>query len=212
MINFTVGPVQSNETIRSIGYEQVPYFRTPEFSNIMLENESLMLKFTNAPQNSRVVFITGSGTASMEAVVMNTVTSSDKVIVINGGSFGQRFVNLLRLHHVPFDEIKLDVGQALTREMLDEGELIVSGTNGYLYVPAPWWKTDYFEVRFEDVNDTKKYFYQLDGEGIRYEIVAFVKNILNGRSTSYVNEKESLQICKILGQQSKTYTSQTIIV
>lgn len=120
MINFTVGPVQSDETIRSIGYEQVPYFRTPEFSNIMFENESLMLKFTNAPQNSRVVFITGSGTASMEAVVMNTVTSNDKVIVINGGSFGQRFVNLLRLHNVPFDEIKLDVGQALTWEMLNE--------------------------------------------------------------------------------------------
>lgn len=120
MINFTVGPVQSDETIRSIGYEQVPYFRTPEFSNIMLENESLMLKFTNAPQNSRVIFITGSGTASMEAVVMNTVTSNDKVIVINGGSFGQRFVNLLCLHNVPFDEIKLDVGQALTREMLNK--------------------------------------------------------------------------------------------
>lgn len=120
MINFTVGPVQSDENVRSIGYEQVPYFRTPEFSNIMLENERLMLKFTNAPQNSRVVFITGSGTASMEAVVMNTVTSNDKVIVVNGGSFGQRFVNLLSLHHIPFDEIKLDVGQALTREMLNK--------------------------------------------------------------------------------------------
>ncbi len=93
-----------------------------------------------------------------------------------------------------------------------EGELIVSGTKGYLYVPAPWWKTDYFEVRFEDVNDTKKYFYQLDGEGIRYEIVAFVKNIINGRSTSYINERESLQICKILGQQNQIHISQTIIV
>lgn len=92
-----------------------------------------------------------------------------------------------------------------------EGELIVSGTKGYLYVPAPWWKTDYFEVRFEDVNDTKKYFYQLDGEGIRYEIVAFVKNIINGRSTSYVSERESLQMCKIVGRKSKTHMSRTII-
>lgn len=82
-----------------------------------------------------------------------------------------------------------------------EGELIVSGTNGYLYVPAPWWKTDYFEVRFEDANEIKKYFYQLDGEGIRYEIVAFIKNILNGLSNSYISEKESLQICKIISQQ-----------
>lgn len=46
MINFTVGPVQSSENVRSIGYEQVPYFRTEEFSNVMKENENLMLKFS----------------------------------------------------------------------------------------------------------------------------------------------------------------------
>lgn len=58
-----------------------------------------------------------------------------------------------------------------------EGELIISGTNGYLYVPAPWWKTDYFEVRYENPEDNKRFFYQLDGEGIRYQIVSFVKAI-----------------------------------
>ena len=63
MINFTVGPVQSCEKIREIGAEQVPYFRTPEFSNIMLENEKLMKKFTGAEEDARVVFLTGSGTA-----------------------------------------------------------------------------------------------------------------------------------------------------
>ena len=89
MLNFTVGPVMSNERVRAIGGEQVPYFRTEEFSRIMLENEQLMLSFSEAPENSRCVFITGSGTASMEAVVMNTLTSDDKAIVINGGSFGK---------------------------------------------------------------------------------------------------------------------------
>lgn len=59
MLNFTVGPVMSDEIIREIGAEQVPYFRTPEFSNIMLENEALMKEFTYAPYDSRVVFITG---------------------------------------------------------------------------------------------------------------------------------------------------------
>ena len=118
MLNFTVGPVQSDETIRSIGAEQVPYFRTPEFSEIMLENERLMLKFSKAPKGSRAVFITGSGTASMEAVVINVLTPEDKAIVINGGSFGQRFVDLLNIHKIPFSEIKLRHGQALTNEML----------------------------------------------------------------------------------------------
>ena len=119
MINFTVGPVQSSENIRNIGYDQIPYFRTPEFSKLMFENEELILRFANAPKNSRAVFITGSGTASMEATIMNTMTSSDKVLVINGGSFGQRFVDLLRLHNIPFDEIKMDIGQALTSDILD---------------------------------------------------------------------------------------------
>lgn len=118
MINFTVGPVQSSEEVCKIGAEQVPYFRTPEFSKIMLENEKLVLKFAKAPETSRVVFITGSGTASMEAAVMNTLSKNDKVIVVNGGSFGQRFVELLELHEIPFSEIKLDAGKALTAEML----------------------------------------------------------------------------------------------
>jgi choline-phosphate cytidylyltransferase len=62
-----------------------------------------------------------------------------------------------------------------------EGELIVSGTEGYLYVPAPWWKTDYFEIRYEDRSKNKRYFYQLDGEGIRYELVAFARAAEKGR-------------------------------
>jgi choline-phosphate cytidylyltransferase len=62
-----------------------------------------------------------------------------------------------------------------------EGELIISGTQGYAYVPAPWWKTDYFEIRYENPANNKRYFYQLDGEGIRYEILEFLRAI-NGIS------------------------------
>ena len=51
MINFTVGPVQSSDTVRAIGAEQVPYFRTPEFSAVMLENERLMLRFAKRRRN-----------------------------------------------------------------------------------------------------------------------------------------------------------------
>ena len=79
-----------------------------------------------------------------------------------------------------------------------EGELIVSGTKGYVYIPAPWWKTDYFEIRFEDQNNNKRYFYQLDGEGIRYELVAFLKAIQTGKYTSYISTNISNQICKVI--------------
>lgn len=70
-----------------------------------------------------------------------------------------------------------------------EGELIVSGTTGYIYVPAPWWKTDYFEVRYENPADNRRYFYQLDGEGIRYELVSFVKAITGGLMTSQIGNR-----------------------
>ena len=58
-----------------------------------------------------------------------------------------------------------------------EGELIISGTKGYVYVPAPWWKTDYFEVRYENPADNRRFFYQLNGEGIRHELVTFAKAV-----------------------------------
>ncbi len=79
-----------------------------------------------------------------------------------------------------------------------EGEMVVSGTDGYLYVPAPWWKTDYFEIRYENSEDNRRYFYQLDGEGIRYTWVTFLRAIESGRECSYVSEAVSEKIAEIV--------------
>ena len=79
-----------------------------------------------------------------------------------------------------------------------EGELIVSGTKGYIYVPAPWWKTDYFEVRYENSDENKRYFYQLDGEGIRNELVSFLKAIETGKDRSYISREISNAMCKVI--------------
>ncbi len=119
MLNFTVGPVMSDDAVRTVGAEQVPYFRTPEFSQVMFENENLVKKFAKADEKSRVVFITGSGTASMEATVMNVFSPNDKVIVINGGSFGHRFVQLCQIHDIPYAEINPEFGHDITSEMLE---------------------------------------------------------------------------------------------
>ena len=118
MKNFAVGPVTSDEDILAIGAEQVPYFRTSEFSAIMLENEKLMLKFMKAPGSSRAVFLTGSGTAAMEAAVVNSLTKEDKALVINGGSFGHRFCEILDIHGIPYEQIELKPGEGLTKEKL----------------------------------------------------------------------------------------------
>ena len=79
-----------------------------------------------------------------------------------------------------------------------EGQLIISGTKGYIYVPAPWWITDYFEVRYENVMNNKRYFYQLDGEGIRYELVAFAKAIEGKVNLSCIDASISNAICGII--------------
>ena len=123
MLNFTVGPVMECDEVRSVGGEQVPYFRTDEFSKIMLENETLIKKFAKSGDNSRAVFITGSGTASMEATVMNTLTRDDNVLVINGGSFGQRFVDLCNIHEIHYSEVQLEKGRTLTEEDLKSYKL-----------------------------------------------------------------------------------------
>lgn len=118
MLNFTVGPVQSSEQVRAVGAEQVPYFRTPEFSAVMLENEQLVKRFAKADEKARVAFMTGSGTASMEAAVINVFTEQDRVLVIDGGSFGHRFVEILEIHGIPHEIIKPDFACGVTAEQL----------------------------------------------------------------------------------------------
>lgn len=82
-----------------------------------------------------------------------------------------------------------------------EGNLIISGTRGYAYVPAPWWKTDYFELRYEDQNQNKKFFYKWDGAGLRYEIQEFVSCIVNHRqSTARLRRRESIAMAEIMQQ------------
>lgn len=80
-----------------------------------------------------------------------------------------------------------------------EGNLIISGSKGYVYVPAPWWKTDYFEVRFEDQNLNRKFFYPYKGEGLRYEIQEFISMIANNRLISFkLRPQESTLIAEVI--------------
>lgn len=81
-----------------------------------------------------------------------------------------------------------------------EGELIISGTKGYIYVPAPWWKTDYFEIRYENASNNKRFFYQLEGEGIRYELISFLKAIKSRKNPLYIEERHTAAITRQMEQ------------
>ena len=80
-----------------------------------------------------------------------------------------------------------------------EGELVIAGTKGYVYVPSPWWKTDYFEVRFEDFSSNKRYFYQLNGEGIRDEISIFAKTVQNDKKPNLdITQSHTVALSKLI--------------
>lgn len=92
-----------------------------------------------------------------------------------------------------------------------EGNLVISGTKGYVYVPSPWWKTDYFEVRYEDQNQNKKYFYKWDEPGLRYEIQEFASCIVNKRMcSSRLKPKESICMARIMQQFTQRENYQEI--
>ncbi|RIK16437.1 MAG: glycerol-3-phosphate cytidylyltransferase [Acidobacteria bacterium] len=89
-----------------------------------------------------------------------------------------------------------------------EGDLVVAGTEGYLYVPAPWWKTEYFEARFEDSRDNRKYYYKFDGDGLRYELAEFAWLIRNGATESYkLRGCESVAIAGIIERARRDATT-----
>ncbi len=121
-LNFTVGPVMMDEDISKLGGEQVPYFRTRDFSELVCENERILKKLLFADGQSRVICLTGSGTAGMEAAVMNMLTGKDRALIVNGGSFGARFVQICRIHGIPCDEISLQTGRGITQADLEPYE------------------------------------------------------------------------------------------
>lgn len=104
---------------------------------------------------------------------------------------------------ISFEYDKMVATAKVAKAAKSEGELIITGTKGYIYVPAPWWKTEYFEIRYENQNENKKYFYQLDGEGIRYEIVAFARAVENKKRGYYLKDDISLTIATVIERFSK---------
>lgn len=115
---FTVGPVEMEDEIRLMGGEPIPYFRTPEFSDLMLDMDRMLKDLMGASQDDKSVYITASGTAAMEAAVLNCFDGQDYLLIINGGTFGQRFVDICQVHDIPFLELKIPYGEVLTADML----------------------------------------------------------------------------------------------
>ena len=80
-----------------------------------------------------------------------------------------------------------------------EGDLVISGTKGYIYAASPWWKTERFEIKYENMSENKPYSYKFAGDGLRYEIAELV-TMINGdrRSTHKLSERDSVFITRVI--------------
>ncbi|WIW70391.1 pyridoxal-phosphate-dependent aminotransferase family protein [Anaerosinus gibii] len=115
---FTIGPVQMYQHTLNIGANLIPYFRTNEFSNIMLEIDEMLKNIIGTDTSSESIYLTASGTAAMEATVMNCLDRSDKALVISGGSFGKRFEQICEIHSISYDALRLGVDEEFRSESL----------------------------------------------------------------------------------------------
>lgn len=118
---FTVGPVEMFDTVKDVRRNKdVPYFRTQEFSALMLDTDRLLKKFIGTTETSDAIYLTGSGTAAMEATIMNCFSEKDRLLIINGGTFGQRFVDICNIHRIPHTDIELDCDEQLSSDHLEK--------------------------------------------------------------------------------------------
>lgn len=120
MKQFIVGPVELYESTRNVYKKDFTYFRTTEYGDMVKETLAKLNKMMGNSVPDSLIYLTASGTAAMEAVIENCCFPSDKAIVINGGTFGRRFCELLEYHNVNFSQIKLEWGEALTPEHLEK--------------------------------------------------------------------------------------------
>ncbi len=116
---FTIGPAQMYASTLEIRSHVVPYFRTAEFSQVMLDNAKLLKKLEGAEENAEVIVLTASGSGAMEATVTNCFDCHDKLLVICGGTFGERFVKICEIHGFPHEVIYLGEDEELKGEHLE---------------------------------------------------------------------------------------------
>lgn len=115
---FTVGPVEAYPETMSVYQSGFPYFRTEEYGNLVKGCLQSLAELLGIEYDDNIVYLTASGTAAMEATIENCLSVNDKALVINGGSFGHRFCQLLEWHKIPFDSIDLEWNEQLTENHL----------------------------------------------------------------------------------------------
>ncbi len=122
MKQFIVGPVEMYPSTKHVLEKGYTYFRTEEYGNMVKKCLKKVSEYLGNSTENSLIYLAASGTGAMDAVVDNCMTQNDKALVINGGSFGHRFCELLKWHNVPFEAINLNWDETLTENHLQQYE------------------------------------------------------------------------------------------
>ena len=83
-------------------------------------------------------------------------------------------------------------------------DAVISGTKGFVYIPAPWWLTKEFYFRFEDPNKEYSFEYEFVGDGLRYMISEFISLIQRDElESSRLTHEDMISLSKIIIQYNK---------
>ena len=105
------GPTPIPNEVALAMSETMIHHRTPQFNKIFEEaRQGLKTLFGT---NGDVLILASSGTGAMEAAVANLFSPGDKVLVINGGKFGERWLNISNAFGLDPIEVKVEWGQAV---------------------------------------------------------------------------------------------------
>lgn len=116
---FTIGPTEMYENTKAVRQKDIPYFRTSEFSADMQLMDKLLKKQLKTSELSQSIYLTASGTGAMEATVQNCFSTKDRLLIINGGSFGNRFAQICEIHNIPYECVMLKPNEALSEKSLE---------------------------------------------------------------------------------------------
>ncbi|MGR3636671.1 MAG: pyridoxal-phosphate-dependent aminotransferase family protein [Shimia sp.] len=116
---FSIGPVQMSKRVMEAGGQQAAYFRDQDFADKVISAQNSLLQIVGADSDSKIAIMSGSGSAAMEAAVTNFTSRGDPVLVINGGSFGQRFVDIVNRYARTVTDFSLPSGRDIDLDQLE---------------------------------------------------------------------------------------------
>ena len=108
---FTIGPVEFYPNILDIRSRSLPYFRNSEFSEIISRINQRLRTLLSIGSDFNIIHLTSSGTGGMEAAITNYISHIDKIVVINGGVFGDRFCQILSSKNISYNEIRIELNE-----------------------------------------------------------------------------------------------------